>query len=560
MLLAALQKRLAKPQTSWQLSLLGLLGGVIAAMLIILFRLSIEFLQAQFLTKPDNYTSLDAFARFDLPIIGTIAILILASITGFKYTRLGIPFVLHRLKIAYGLIPFRNTVNQFFGSIIAITAGFSVGREGPAVHLGAAGSSFIGQLLNLPYNSIRTLCACGIAAGISASFNTPIAAVVFVMEVILREYKVHIFIPVMLASVAGSLLTQAVFGPVHEFAFFKTVSLDYSHYPLLIIFGISMGLLAFGFNRYLMLIIAKFSNMHIVARLMLAALVAGTLGYAVPYSMGTGLSAITFSLEHNSELILLLSLLAAKFLATIFALGLGIPGGIIGPILGIGAIAGTIAAIFAGYFVPSTNLGSDYALLGMAGMMAATLHAPLAALLAIIELSHQLDIVVPAMIVISSAYIASGQFFKNRSIFIMQLEHQQLAYHAGPIETVLQKVGVLHMMQENFTVLNEPSTDGIRQQLAINNNDKPVIVVKEIEGVKQYNLAQFDLSLHPEAESLIKTTKMPAISFQATLSEAYHALEDAREGAVYIYRHDVDNIIGVLTFEKVREVLRKGKV
>lgn len=116
------------------------------------------------------------------------------------------------------------------------------------------------------------------------------------------------------------------------------------------------------------------------------------------------------------------------------------------------------------------------------------------------------------------------------------------------------------MMQENFTVLNKPSTDGIRQQLVINNNDKPVVVIKEIEGVKQYNLAQFDLSLHPEAESLTKTTKMPAISFQATLSEAYHALEDAREGAVYIYRHDVDNIIGVLTFEKVREVLRKGKV
>ncbi|MBA6363202.1 chloride channel protein, partial [Colwellia sp. BRX8-8] len=198
--LSLLRKRLALPRTSWQLCLLAALGGTASALLVVLFSYSIETVQSFYLVQKDNYTSLDALSRFHLPIVGGLVILFFAWLTGYQYLRTGIPFVLHRLKVANGIIPFRNTLNQFFGSVIALASGFSVGKEGPAIHLGAACSSYLGNKLNLPFNTIRTLCACGIAAGISACFNTPIAAVIFVMEVILREYKVHIFIPVMIAS------------------------------------------------------------------------------------------------------------------------------------------------------------------------------------------------------------------------------------------------------------------------------------------------------------------------------------------------------------------------
>jgi H+/Cl- antiporter ClcA len=302
MSLSLLKKRLALPSTSWQLCLLAAIGGTASALLVVLFTFSIDTIQSFYLSQKDNYTSLDPLSRFDLPIVGGLVILFFAWLTGYKYLRTGIPFVLHRLKVANGVIPFRNTLNQFFGSVIALASGFSVGKEGPAVHLGAACSSYIGNKLNLPFNTIRTLCACGIAAGISACFNTPIAAVIFVMEVILREYKVHIFIPVMIASLIGSLITSSIFGTAHELEFFNKISLSTHHYPALMLLGLVLGLLAYGFNRYLVLIIKYSSVIHIVPRIMLEAFITCTLGYFVPFAMGTDLSAITFALENNLQL------------------------------------------------------------------------------------------------------------------------------------------------------------------------------------------------------------------------------------------------------------------
>jgi len=571
-MLAVRQKQqLAQPKTSWQLCLLAIVVGLVAAFLIMGFNYVIEVIQLWYLSEDLDYTSLDEISRFDLPIFGALAILTIAWLTGYKYARTGIPFVLHRLKTAHGIIPLKNTINQFIGSAIAIASGFSVGREGPAVHLGAACSSFIGSKLQLPYNSIRTLCACGIAAGIAASFNTPLAAVIFVMEVILHEYKVYMFIPIMLAAIVGTLVTNSFGGITHELEFFKTVALEVQHYPSLLLLGLFLGILAFLYNRYLVAIIKHSAKFHIVARILCAGFITGVLAYYVPFAMGNNISAVDFSLSHQWQLDLLLGLLAAKFVMTIVALGLGVPGGTIGPILSIGAIAGTCTSVIVLKFIAGEHIASDFALMGMAGFMAATLNAPLAALLAVVELSNQLETIVPAMIVISAACIASGQIFKNRSLFTMQLDVQGLNYRKTPIEQSLQKIGVLGVLSPNFSVFetsqHSEAIDNAINATATDKKGRPVecftIEKRTVQGINQlYWLAKEELEGAPINSEPPKVTEhlLFPLSSQSTLAEVYLALVDQRSGGVYIYNKHVDDIIGVITFEQIRLYLLTGKL
>ena len=528
-------------------------------MLVVLFIFAIDGIQSLYLSEKDNYNSLSPLSRFQLPIIGAIIILIFAKITGYKYVRTGIAFVLYRLKIANGVIPIGNTISQFIGGAIALATGFSMGKEGPSVHLGAACSSYIGNKLNLPYNAVRTLSACGIAAGIAACFNTPVAAVLFVMEVILREYKVHIFIPVMIASIVGSMVTRTIFGPVHEFAYFTNIILNSHHYLALIILGGLLGALAFIFNRYSILVIKHSARIHIVARLMSAALITGAIGYIVPHAMGTGLGVIDFSLQDNPELMLLLALLVAKMIMTITSLGLGIPGGVIGPIIGIGAIVGSCASIITFYFMPESIQTSDFILMGMAGFMAATLNAPIAALLFVVEMSHQIEIIMPAMIVITSACITSGQFFNNRSLFIMQLDVQGLAYSRPPVEKSLQLIGVIGVMRENLTFLTAVDDQKIKQVL-FNTDPMQNIVIKQpqTDAGEQFILCQQNVSKNSDNTALEKHILIP-LSSQSTLAEAYVLLENARAGGVYIYQDNPSEIMGIITFDAIRAYLLKGK-
>ena len=418
--LYALRKRLAVPYTSLQLSLLGLIGGIIAACLIVLFRLSIEFIQLSF-TPNGIFGDISPYIIPSLPILAAVLIVIIADLTGFKNYRLGIPFVLHRVKAHYGNMPFGNAINQFFGGILALASGFSVGREGPSVHIGASGSSWLGNWLRLPYNAVRTLTACGIAAGISASFNTPLAAVIFVMEVVLREYKIHIFIPVMLASSAGSIITQAVFGQQTEFAHLSVFNLPVNHYPYLILLGITLGASAYVFNTNLMRTMRTFRHVSIFPRLLFAGVITALFGFFVPEALGDGTSAINEAMLSPTNTQLIIILLFSKLILTWIALGLGIPGGIIGPVFGLGVLVGLSVANVVMLFDPNIQSVSTFGVLGMAGLMASCLHAPLAALVAVMELTRSADAVTPAIIVIATSYITSAQVLKNRSIFLQQL-------------------------------------------------------------------------------------------------------------------------------------------
>ncbi|MFY8352027.1 chloride channel protein [Pseudoalteromonas sp. SSM20] len=551
--LATLRRVVARPKSSIQLALLGVLAGLVAAMLIIMFRLVVLIGQSGFISEYDNFTQLPETERLILPILAAVFIATFAYLTGFKHYRLGIPYVIHRIKQNYGQMPIWNAVNQFVGGAIALISGFSVGREGPSVHMGAAGASVIASYLHLPYNAMRTLTGCGVAAGISASFNTPLAAVIFVMEVVLREYKVHIFVPVILASVTGAITTQFVFGSDSELALIQVESIPPWHYPYLIVCGIVLGAVAYGFNKNLMLIIRTFKSVNMFPRLILAGIITGAIGYLVPQAMGSGMSAIDIAVSSPEQVQLLTTILIAKLLATLFALGLGIPGGIIGPVIGLGVILGSLMSYFAHFINPEVNITGTYAVLGMAGLLAATLNAPLAALMTVMELTASPTIIVPAMLVIVSAYLTALQGFGNRSIFLQQLDFQGLKYQVSPAVEALQKVGVLVEMSDKFNLLYSDDKSLIAESLDAADAQTPLIVFDEENG---YRLAEYDLNLTAEESVTIRYIEMQGVSSQATLGDAFEILRDNRSGVIYVYDQLKDNdILGIIRWDDIRQIL-----
>jgi chloride channel protein, CIC family len=554
--LAAFRQELAYPRTSLQLCFLGIVGGVSAATLIILFRLSIEWVQLLFLTEADNFAELSPFYRLIMPVIAAVAIIFIAYLTGFKHYRMGIPFVIHRIKHYFGQIPIRTTINQFLGGTIALASGFSVGREGPSVHLGAAGSSFFGQWLKLPYNSVRILSGCGIAAGISASFNTPFAAVIFVMEVVLREYKIHIFIPIMLAAACGSVMTRLVFGSTHELSFIQFNEFSHWIYLYLILCGIVLGGLASVFNNSLMHIIRGFNRFNMMKRLLIAGAVTGVVGFYLPEALSAHFSSID-TLISGQQYSVLIAVLIAKFILTTVAIGLGVPGGIMGPVFVIGMLSGALLSSPLGLFMAdSSELSGSFSLLGMAGLMAAVVHAPLAALSAVMELSFSPELILPAILVIVPAYVTSTQYLGNSSIFIRQLDYQKLPYTTSPVIEALQKTGVLAVMDTDFQLFKDTQKAEI---LAFLQEAPTHPVVQRSDGNidVQFSLVHFNVSLEKNADALVYS-KINGLSSQATLAEVYELLQASRDGAVYVYDNVNTAIIGVITWHKLRNYLHQA--
>jgi chloride channel protein, CIC family len=535
-----------------------MLGGLAAAILIILFRLAIIGLQSFFLDRNDDFSTVAAEIRWMLPLGGALLISIIAWITGYKHYRLGIPFVIHRIKLKYGIMPTRNTLNQFFGGILALASGFSVGREGPSVHLGAYGASTLGKYLHLPYNSIRILAGCGIAAGISASFNTPLAAVIFVMEVVLREYRIHVFIPIMLSSVVGALITQGVFGSGKELALLNIVPISGWHMPYLVLCGVIFGAIAFVFNKNLMRLITLFKNWPLLLRLALAGALTSGVGYLIPHAMGAETGAIYYAVNAPTDVALLLTIFIGKMLLTLFALGLGVPGGIIGPVFGIGIVLGTLLAIIPSAIIGDNSIAGTYAVLGMAGLMAATMHAPLAALVAVMELAHNPGIIVPAMVVIATAYITGVQFFNNKSIFLLQLDFLQMPYKLSPADDVLQKVGVLALLDNQYQLLDNPDEQQVKQVLDTLEPPQQLLVHRHNGDSNEYVLASYDVHLSMTGASAVQYLPLMGLNHQATMAEVFAILEDKREGAVYIYRQqEPQQLIGIIRWDQVRSLLVK---
>ncbi len=370
--LERLRLHLSRPDALIQLALLGLFTGLLAGGTIVFFRVSVEAIQRGLLPgdHAESFESLPYWARLLMPLLGGLAI-------GWAFSRqrkgipvLGVPGVMERLAYHQGYLTLRSFIQQFFGAAVAIISGHSVGREGPHIFLGAASGSLLGQYLALPNNSIRTMVGCGAAAGIAASFNTPLAGVIFALEVVMQEYTVAGFIPVILAAVSATVVSVAVLGGAPAFTVPDLQLGSLGEIPLLILLGLAVGALSSLFIHLLEMTVERSKRLSYIQRCGLAGLLVGLVALVAPQVMGVGYDTVNSALMGEIGIGLLLLVLAAKVFATVASIGLGIPGGNIGPVLFIGACLGSAVGLLlnqvSGGGLVDVGL---YALLGMGAMM-----------------------------------------------------------------------------------------------------------------------------------------------------------------------------------------------
>jgi CIC family chloride channel protein len=364
--------------------------------------------------------------RFWIVLVPVLGALIAGPLIAFGATEAkghGVPEVLTAVIMKGGRIRPRVALVKAIASTFCIGSGGSAGREGPIVQVGSALGSTAAQILSLGTERTITLVACGAAAGIAATFNAPIAGVVFAMEVILGEFTTHYFGMVVLSAVAASIVSRHYLGANPAFIVPSYELVSAAELPFYVVLGVLSALLGWAFVGVLYYLEDRFDFWHAPDALKPAvgAVFVGLIALAYPQALGTGLDSIGLALHGALPWTLMLALIFAKLFATSFTLGSGNSGGVFSPSLFMGAMLGGAFGYGVHALFPSITGGvGAYALVGMAAVFAGAAHAPLTAFLIVFEMSGDYHMILPLMITVGLSTLIS-QRMRSYSIYSLKL-------------------------------------------------------------------------------------------------------------------------------------------
>ncbi|MEZ5542387.1 MAG: chloride channel protein [Pseudomonadota bacterium] len=422
-----------------RISLLGALTGLMAGVLVTVFRFCIEWSQQWLLPsgRIGDYEALPGWLRFLFPVTGALALALIFERLPPGRQTVGIVHMLDYLRFRKQALPVSNAVVQFCCGLLAIVSGNSVDREGPGVHLGAATSSLLGMRIRLSEDDSYLLAAAGGAAAIAAAFNTPLAGVIFVIEVLRLRYAINNIVPTIVAAVVGAIISHIVYGPSPAFDMPPVSIGSLLELPVMTVMGVLTGLLAAGF----ILAVEYTARMTVSWRpfqaFVTAGVLTGLLAQWAPEIMGLSYDALSRIFKNELGMQTLLILVLAKLVATACSIGMRLPGGLIGPSLVMGGcVGGFTELVLSELHTQQAGSTGFYSIIGMVAMMGAVLRAPLAALVALIELTGNLNIILPGMIAVVSGEIAARALIGDASAFTAMLKvlHAREATQAQPAE------------------------------------------------------------------------------------------------------------------------------
>lgn len=363
----------------------------------------------------------------------------------------GVPEVMEAVALRGGVIRARVVAVKTLASALTIGSGGSVGREGPIVQIASAVGSSIGQAFNLPPRQLRTIVGCGAAAGIAATFNAPIAGALFAVEIIVGDFAVAQFSPIVISSVVATVLSRFFLGDHPAFVVPKyELTAPFELVPYVVV-GVLAGLVGVSFLKFLYAAEDGFDRLPIPTALkgMVGGAVVGTIAIWFPNVLGVGYSTITDALSGSLAPTLLGMLLIAKLLATSITIGGGGSGGVFAPSLFLGAMMGGFLGSFIHpWFPDATATSGAYALVSMGAVVAATTHAPITAIIMIFEMTQTITIIPPLMAACVVSTLVST-FLSRESIYTMKLMRRGFDLRGEQDPSVLKSLRVRDVMDRD---------------------------------------------------------------------------------------------------------------
>ncbi len=372
----------------------------------------------------------------------------------------GVPEVVQALLMRGGRIRGRVALVKGVASALTLSSGGSAGREGPMIQIGASLGSVIAQKGRLGENGVRTLVAAGAAGGLAAAFNAPIAGSLFALEVVLGDFAIASFSPVVMAGVAATVVSRGVYGSAQVFDIPQYALVSALEFVPYVALGLVAGIVAVAFTLLLYHQESAWERLPLPPwfKPAVGGLTVGLLALAFPQVLGIGHLAMDRMLEGQVGMGLLLALLVMKIVATSLTLGSGGSGGVFVPSLFVGAALGGAMGMAVSQWAPFPHGGAGaYALVGMGALVAATSHAPLTGIVIMFELTGDYEIILPVMVAcILSTVVASS--LKDESIYTQKLKWKGISLRQGREENILRHLRVKDIARRDFQSFAEKAS------------------------------------------------------------------------------------------------------
>jgi len=390
----------------------------------------------------------------------------------------GISRVLYSISKNNSILRPHNSYSSMVGSTFTVGFGGSVGLEAPIVLTGAAIGSNLARVMRLDYRSVTLMIGCGAAGAIAGIFKAPVAGVIFALEVLMLDLTMASLVPLLISAVTGATLASIFMGKEVLFAFTVSNPFKLGNIPYYILLGVFCGLISLYFTRANLFIEALFQKINSSAlRMIIGGTIVSVLIFLFPSLFGEGYQVLTSILNGNGEslfqnslfysvssnyllfLIFLLLVLFFKVIAMTATNAGGGVGGIFAPSLFMGGVAGFFVARFINFFDPSRLPEKNFALAGMAGIMAGVMHAPLTAIFLIAEITGGYSFFIPLIITATVSYLTIMNF-ESHSLYTKRLAQQGELITHDKDKAVLSRLSIRRLIETNFNPIGPEASLG----------------------------------------------------------------------------------------------------